>query len=106
MRAGSLDRRIVIEAPATVRNTVGEDITTWSTLAAVAARKIPQAGAERFSAGAEQATADVIFRIRYRSDVTTKMRVVEGGNRYDITALIEIGRRDGLDIVARTNLDR
>jgi SPP1 family predicted phage head-tail adaptor len=41
-----------------------------------------------------------VFRIRYRSDVTATMRLVESGKTYELVAPpVEIGRREGLDLM-------
>ena len=104
MRAGRLDRRITIEQPTAAVNTFGEPVQTWADLATVWASVRAKSGRE-FFAGGEQATADTVFRIRYRSDVTRVMRISYGGAVYDITAIAEIGRREGLEIIATAEVE-
>jgi SPP1 family predicted phage head-tail adaptor len=108
--AGNRDQRITIERKAGTRNTYGEVIVSWSTLATVWAEARPVRGSEFLASGQTQARADVMFRIVYRSDLTELDRVVWRGEYYAIVAppvdvqgakeVIELyclrGGRDGL----------
>lgn len=99
MRAGQIDRRITIERNTPGRDAVGAETESWTTLATVWAEVRPAAGREFFDAQQVVAEAKVVFRIRYRSDVTAKMRVSYAGNLYDIHSVAELGRQEGLDIM-------
>jgi head-tail adaptor len=47
----------------------------------------------------------LIFRIRYYIGITRQMRIVYDDVNYDIEAIAEIGRREGLEIVGRAKVD-
>jgi SPP1 family predicted phage head-tail adaptor len=81
MRAGTLRERVTIQASTPVQDGYGEPIDAWANLATnptVWASVMPRASGERFIGGAEQlqATISHTVRIRYRTDVTVKMRLV------------------------------
>lgn len=98
MRSGELSRRIVIELATEAQDSYGEAVPTWSTFATVWAKVTPNRGDERFAANQIVAQADSVFRIRWQSGVTTKMRINYDGQIYDIVYMAEIGRREGLDL--------
>lgn len=98
MRAGGLDRQVVIQTATETQGATGEPAVTWGTFATIWASRRDTLGRERVMAGAETAMADAVFRIRYLSGVTAKMRLVEGSDVWDIVALAELGRREGLDL--------
>lgn len=99
MLAGSLDRRIVIQQRTDTRDAAGEPIPTWSVLDTVWAALEPLQGQELIEAQETNAKRKARFRIRYRTDVTEKMRVVWDGETWDINAISEIGRRVGLELL-------
>lgn len=87
MRAGRLDREIEIQKKTVARDSYGQPLETWSTLATVWAAKEDDRGREFFAAQQVQAFAPTRFRIRYRSDVTAGHRVSYGGQVYDVRAV-------------------
>ena len=98
MKAGTLDRRVVIETSVETQDTTGAPVSAWSTFAAVWASRRDTTGRERVLAGAETAMADAVYRIRWLPGVTAKMRLIEGPNVWDIVALAELGRHVGLEL--------
>jgi SPP1 family predicted phage head-tail adaptor len=100
MQAGRLDRRITIEQKAVTRGPSGTEKKTWTTLAKVSAEVRPKTGREVFTAGQVAGEADTLFRIRWRTNVTVENRIVFDGRKYDITSVAEMGRRQGLEILA------
>jgi SPP1 family predicted phage head-tail adaptor len=98
IRSGNLDRRVVIQTSTESQGSTGEVTPSWSTFATVWASRRDTLGSERVRAGAETAMADAVFRIRWLSGVTAKMRLTEGSDVWDIVALAELGRREGLDL--------
>ena len=100
IRAGQLDRRITLQHETESQDATGEPIKTWAAVDTVWAQYVPLRGAELFGAKQLRAEADSKFRIRYRSDVTPENRIVWGGRNWDIVSVSEIGRQEGLDIVA------
>ena len=100
MQIGRLDRRIVIEVNTPTTSASGEKKPNWGTLATVWAEVRPLRGKEFFDAAAVQSEIDTKFRIRYRSDLTAKMRINYAGNLYDIHSIAEIGRGAATEIMA------
>ena len=99
-----MDRRIVIERAALTTNTYGERAETWGTYATVWAEI-----SYKFGSGTESIQSDQIltkqpvsFIIRYSATtagVIPTDRVSYGGDLYQIEAIQEIGRAEGLRVV-------
>lgn len=85
--AGGLNRRVSIEAYTGARDSIGQPTKTPVVLATVWARIEPLFGYELKEG--DRVVSDVSHRvtIRYRPDVTAKMRVVFGSRVFDITAV-------------------
>lgn len=99
LNAGALDRRITIIQPTEAISAAGEVTMTWANLSVVPAMYKPLNSTERFGANAVRTERACKFHIRYRSDVTEKMRVTYGTETYRIIAINELGRREGLELV-------
>ncbi len=87
------------------RNASGESVKSWDPPASffeVWAQKEDLVGRELFVAQQIAAKTNTRFRIRYVDGVTPRetLRIVCDGRDYDITAVSEIGRREGLEILA------
>ena len=87
MRSGTLRERVTIQAATVSQDSYGEPIKTWANLATnptVWANVGSRASGERFITGGEQVMANVTHtvRIRYRTDVTVKMRLQWRTSRY------------------------
>ena len=102
MRAGDLDRRIRIQSR-TLPTTFGDELETFTDEATVWASKMDVTGRERIRGVVEVAEGTTVFRIRWRSGMTPKKRIIYDGTVYDISHVAEIGRREGLDITAVAN---
>jgi SPP1 family predicted phage head-tail adaptor len=105
--AADLTRQITIEHRIDAANSRGEPVPTWSALhTGVWAQKQPIRGREYFAAGQMQTPADVRFRIRYRADITAAMRVVDGGQPFDIVGEpIDVdGARITLELMCTTGV--
>lgn len=74
-RPGELRDRVTIQQRAESADGQGGRAVTWSTFATVWASVVAQSAAERFEAGAIGSVARYEIEIRYRADVTPKMRV-------------------------------
>lgn len=105
IRAGTLDRRIVIQTNTPAQDGYGEPVASWSTLATVWARYEALTGRERFVADQVAAEIDARFTIRYRSDVTPKQRVTWDSKTWDIAAVLEEGRREALHLLCTARSD-
>lgn len=99
LAAGSLNRRITLQAPVVTRDAYGGAVTTWSDVATVWAAVIPMRGRELFAAQQVVALAEIKIRMRYRAGVDEAMRIVFDGKHYGIQHIAEIGYRDGLELL-------
>jgi len=104
MDASKMDRRIRIEQYTQAQDDYGEPIETWAVLDTVWAEVSPLSARELFLAQQVSAQADTRFRIRHRTDLTRTMRIVYDGATYDIYSIQEIGRREGLEILAKARV--
>jgi SPP1 family predicted phage head-tail adaptor len=100
VQSGRLRHRVTIQSATETRDAVGAVTKTWATLASVWASVEPLGGREFFSASQVQSDVTTRIRIRYRADVTEKMRVVHVAdsassltNYYDITAVIPLNEK-------------
>jgi len=89
--------RITVQSAATSTNAFGEVTRTWSSTAIgnlYAQVETPQ-GSERFRGGAERVEYPVVFRIRYRSDITEKDHRIlwpaaSTADTYDIESVVNL----------------
>lgn len=93
IRAGDLDRLVTIEQPTETRNAIGEKAQTWSSFATWWTQKQRAGGSETLAAGQRFGSAVDLWKGRYISGVTTKMRINDGGVTYDIVEVDDSGRR-------------
>lgn len=100
INAGKLDRRITIERDQGTFDTVGGRVPAWTSVASLPAQVIPLGGLETFRAGREAIVRAARFVVRYFANVTEADRISYDGNVWNITAISEINRREGLEIVA------
>ena len=101
MRAGALDRRAQLQRPTLAQDSFGQPVETWTDVATVWAQKVPVRGAERFTDAQLDAQLEATFRIRHRSDVAPLWRLTCEGTAYDVTAVLELGRREGLELLTK-----
>lgn len=109
MQAGKLDRRIVLQRATVATDAFNQPVQTWGTLATVWASAKPISDGERARAGEVFSSLSMRFQIRYSSTVAnldTRDRVVFDSRTYDIVAVKEIGRREGLEITAAARAER
>jgi head-tail adaptor len=120
MRAGRLDRFIDIQSQTATTSDSGEQILTWENFVSRRAASItPVQGSERFINPQVAAQDQIEFRIRYFADVadlSPRDRIIypaadgspgdpDPRHVYNILAVNEIGRREGLRIVAVRHAD-
>lgn len=100
---GRMDRRLTLRTPVETRTASGAVLKGWADLATVWAERRPAPGREFATAAARWAETTDAFRIRHRSDLDAKCRVVLGVTVYDLTAPpMEIGRAEYLDLFCRS----
>jgi SPP1 family predicted phage head-tail adaptor len=94
MNAGRLRHQVILYKPVDTQNTYGEPEVRWQKVADLWARIEPLQGREYFAA--KQAVSEIEARvtIRYRSDVTARMKITHGANDYLIETIINPGERN------------
>lgn len=123
LKAGRLDRRIDLQRKTDGYSISGEPTETWAAIAErIAASYSPVRGSERNTAPQWVADEQVEFWIRWNSnvsDLNPKDRIIypalmDGlspvdaeteGRIFDIISVLEIGRREGLKIMAARKND-
>ena len=122
MRAGRLDRLITIQRKSSTPSDSGEQQETWTTIIERrAAGYRPLKGEERFTGEQVIGTEQIEFRIRWSANVAAlsqQDRIVypaladespedepDTRNIYDVLAVHEIGRREGLLIITQRRSD-
>jgi SPP1 family predicted phage head-tail adaptor len=98
LKAGELDRLIVIQAQTVQQNAIGEPIKTWTTVATVWAKALPMYATERFTAAEVHSFKTVRFTIRPLRSIRETMRIIFENTFYKITGVAEIGRGEGMQI--------
>lgn len=105
LQAGKFDRLITIEQRSASKNASGEDDYTWSTYASVWASKRDKSGTEYWESDQENAEVITEFIIRYNSGVKAEMRISYDSKVYDIVEILEIGRTEGMKIMAKAGIE-
>jgi head-tail adaptor len=121
MRYGRLDRQITIQRKTVTQSASGDPVETWATLARRWASMDKLSGDERFNAPQILAQQQTEFQVRWSGDLAGLSpldRIVypaladaspeptpTAGSIYDVLAVHEIGRREGLQIVAVRRAD-
>lgn len=105
MRAGALDRRITLQRRTVTQDIYGAEIETWTDIATVWAQRMELRGDERWQAMQSVAKTDIKYKIRYRADVGPLDRLTDGGRVFNIRAVLEIGRREGLELHAEARAE-
>lgn len=86
---------VTIQAPGTAQDDIGEPIAAWVDVATVRASVRDLTGRELMAAQAAQSLVTTNITIRFRADVLPAMRVLRGGEVFDIqTVMNPSGKRD------------
>lgn len=100
MAAGQLNSRVSIQTRAAGQDALGQPSETWTTLATVWANIRHPSGSEAIRADAQASIVRASIRVRLRTDVTARMRVVHGAAIYDIKAVLpDVVRGEFMDLV-------
>lgn len=102
MDAGKLNCQVALLQLVDAQDALGQPGQTWTTLATVWANIRHLSGLETIQGGAQTAVGVASIRIRWRTDVTTAMRVQHGTTLYEITAVLpDLQRRQHVDLACR-----
>lgn len=107
MRHSKMDRRLTFQQLTEVQSATGYAAPSWADLGSnptVWCQVIQQNGREFTEGDKVNAEIVTIFKVRYRSDITDKMRIVYAGRHFDIFHIKELGRREGLEITAKAEV--
>jgi len=102
-KSGRMDKRIVIQqwsVDSPAQDAAGAPSGSWATYAIRWAEKIDKSGREFFQGGTVGETL-CIFKCRYVSGLTYKMRISYDSEYYDIVGIVELGREDTHEITAK-----
>ena len=94
MRSGSMRHRITIQQNTPTTNSFGETIDAWTTLCTVWAAIEPLSGKRYWEAKQANTDETGMIRIRYRSDITTRMRALFGTRYLYFVAIINPDERN------------
>lgn len=85
-----LNRRITIQKKSGGKDVGGRPIPVgWVDVAKVWAAWDPLRSREYFTAAAVNAENTARYRVRQRSGITTRMRIIDGGRFFEITGILE-----------------
>jgi SPP1 family predicted phage head-tail adaptor len=98
MRAGPLDRRVVLQRPTDVQDAAGGITQTWADVATVWAQRQDVRAREFVAANVTLAEVDAVFRIRHRADLAPRWRILADARVFEITGITQLGRLDGLEL--------
>lgn len=105
IRAGKLDRTITFERMTKTVTPNRNTVETWQEIATTRAEVVQLSAVEAQTGFGAAAGGSVIFRIRWRADLTTAQRIVFEGRTHSIKEIAEIGRRAGLDVRCEADND-
>ena len=98
MRAGKLDRTIVIERATNGVTGDGTPVTAWAPVATMRAQIVKRSADDTSHDTGAVTVTTVTFRTRFLDGVTPADRVTYAGRAFDIAEVVELGRREGLDL--------
>lgn len=103
--AGRLDRKIKIQEKEETVDALGTPVEDrWIDVAEVPAQVISVSGAEALSTDRITAKQVNRFFIRYFSSLTEEHQIYYNDREWDILYIREIGRRQGHEILAESNV--
>lgn len=97
---GKLDERVTFQRPVNTSDEYNQPVSDWQDVATVWARVEDSSGGESFQADQVTAYMNTVFAIRYRDDVTEKMRILRlrNGRYYNIRSIKNPDRKRTLQV--------
>lgn len=106
MRSGPADRLITIQSKTVEKDEYGEEIETWTEVKKIWAMRRDLRGKEFYAAQQLNAEINTVFKTRYVSGITPDShRVVYDGLTYNILAVVELGRREALELMVKARVE-
>jgi SPP1 family predicted phage head-tail adaptor len=96
VKAGLLDRRIVVQSKSNSTDSYGFRSWTWTTHATIWANWVHNTGNETDKDKNKNTDVSGHFRTRYVSTIDENMRIIYNSEYYKIVQIKEIQRQDGL----------
>jgi SPP1 family predicted phage head-tail adaptor len=102
---GKFNRRVVIQARSGAVDSYGQPAEDWATFASTWAQFVFTSGSrtvnlEGIQGGAMSSTHPAIWRVRFRTDITAAMRLVDGATIYNIQQVLpNMAKKDVTDLV-------
>jgi SPP1 family predicted phage head-tail adaptor len=93
VRSGDLNRQVTLQQRSVGRDTFGQELVDWTTVATPMACIKPLSGRELEMAKAMNAETTHSVEIRYRSNINTAMRLVYQGRNFNIHSIIDLEMR-------------
>lgn len=101
MRAGKLDRELVIERVTTTIGEAGTPLEAWSTLVTLRAELLEDKITEELRDQGASTERLLTFRTRFFPGLTVADRLTFEAQAFDLVAVKEVGRRRELELQAK-----
>lgn len=98
MKAGKLDRLILLQRSTSTNDDLGSVVQSWAPVATLRAQLIQSSTTEFLQGAGTQGEAVAVFRTRWLDGVMVRDRVLHEGIAHDIKEVKELGRRAGLEL--------
>jgi SPP1 family predicted phage head-tail adaptor len=99
INAGALNRRVEFQTQVTTQDSIGQPSTSWTTNFSAWASIKYQSGSSAIKSGADASINKCSIRLRYRTGIDARMRVLHGTTAYNITAILPAQDRAFIDLV-------
>ncbi len=96
-----MDRWVVFLRKEKAQDAYGAESDDWKPLLACWGAKIPVSGREGFASLQRFAEVTERFRVDFDEQVTPVLRLTCEGRAYDILEVLEVGRREGMEVLAK-----
>ena len=94
MRAGSLDKKVVIEKYSEGSDDFGEVTNTWESFASTYVSIVPLRGREHFSSKGVKSEVSHKIELRYMDGIDSSMRIVYGSRVFNIESVINVREKN------------
>lgn len=93
MKAGELNRQITFQRATYTYDSKNEKIPTYADMTPVWAKIITTGGREFYAAQKLNAETVALFKIRYRPDINSTMRIKYGKKTFEIIAINDVDEK-------------
>lgn len=101
IQPGKLDRQVTLLQRTVTRDAAGAAVESWQGVALLWAHVKETTAREFFASDHKASEVSRVFVVRYRDGINSaNHRVLYRGESHDIDSVVEVGRRDGLELRA------